>query len=65
MESKEQTGNLFGKTVSLSEKTNLSLSHDQSEDRVRPGAFVVHACSSSSSLFIPKLKPGLKQYMGE
>lgn len=43
-------------------KTNLSLSHDQSKDRVRPGAFVVHACSSSSSLFISKLKPGLKQY---
>lgn len=49
----------------LSSNTYLSLSHDQSEDGVRPGAFVIHACSSSSSLFITELKPGLTQHTGE
>lgn len=55
----------FIKMCRLSLKTNLSLCHDQSEDGVRPWAFVIHACSCSSSLFISKLKPGLKQFMGE
>lgn len=70
VDSKEQTGNVFGGGTkkpphNLSLNTNLSLSHDQSEDRVRPGAFVIHACSRSSSLFISELKPGLKENMGE
>lgn len=34
---------------------HLSLSQNQSEDGVRPGALVIHACGCSGSLFIAQL----------
>lgn len=37
----------------------FSLSHNQGEDRVRSGTFVIHSCSCCGSLLVAQLQPSL------
>lgn len=41
-------------------RPHLSLGHNQSEDRVRSGALVIHSCSCRSSLLVAQFQPPLE-----